>query len=91
MPGRPEERKPWGRVYGPYLTLGLQLAITVIVFFFIGRWLDGAFGTAPWLMLAGLAVGVTGGMISFFRTVIALGKTEDKEAEERRRERKSDG
>ena len=91
MSGEPEQRKSWGTVYGPFLTLGLQLAITVVAFFFIGRWLDGALGTAPWLMLAGLAVGVTGGMISFFRTVIALGKTEDKEAEERRRERKSDG
>jgi hypothetical protein len=32
--------------FGPFLTLGLQLAISVVVFFFIGYWLDGKFGMA---------------------------------------------
>ena len=72
--------------FGPFLTLGLQLAISVVAFFFLGRWLDERFGTAPWLMILGLAVGAVGGFTSFFRTVIALGKKEEKEAEERRRE-----
>jgi len=90
MSPAPEQRKSWGAVYGPFLTLGLQLAITVVAFFFIGRWLDDALGTTPWLMLAGLALGVTGGMISFFRTVIALGKADDREAEQRRKESRSE-
>lgn len=90
MAPEPEQQKRWGAVYGPFLTLGLQLAITVVAFFFIGRWLDGWLGTAPWLMLSGLALGVTGGMISFFRTVIALGKAEDREAEQRRKESRSE-
>ncbi|MEW6509682.1 MAG: AtpZ/AtpI family protein [Bacteroidota bacterium] len=77
--------KPWSVVYGPFLTLGLQLAITAVAFFFVGRWLDDALGTAPWLMLAGLAVGVAGGLISFLRTAIALGKEQDRETEERRK------
>jgi F0F1-type ATP synthase assembly protein I len=86
MAGMPDDKQPWGRVYGPYLTLGLQLAITAVAFFFLGKWLDEWLGTTPWLMLGGLAVGVTGGMISFFRTVIALGKEEDRESAERRKE-----
>lgn len=69
---------------GPYLTLGLQLAITVVACFFLGRWLDSLFDTAPWLMIIGLAIGVTGGFISFFRTAIDLGKKEDQEAAEKR-------
>ncbi|HMK39300.1 MAG TPA: AtpZ/AtpI family protein [Bacteroidota bacterium] len=73
-------------VYGPYLTLGLQLAITVVVFFFLGRWLDGKFGTEPWLMLAGLAVGVTGGLTGFLMKAFALGKEEDREEAERKKE-----
>jgi ATP synthase protein I len=81
----PEDPRPTGAVYGPYLTLGLQLAITVVVFFFIGRWLDGKFGTDPWLMLAGLALGVTGGLTAFLKKVIALGKEEDRETEERKK------
>jgi F0F1-type ATP synthase assembly protein I len=85
MDDAPDGGKGWGAVYGPYLTLGLQLAITVVVFFFLGRWLDAWLDTAPWGMLGGLAVGVTGGMVSFFRTVIALGKAEDRASAERRK------
>ena len=82
MPDGP--RRNWGLQLGPYLTLGLQLAISVVVCFFLGRWLDSVFDTTPWLMIAGLALGITGGFISFFRTVIALGKKEDEEAAERK-------
>lgn len=82
----PEERRLGGALYGSYMTLGLQLAITVVLFFFLGRWLDGKFGTDPWLMLAGLVIGVGGGLTSFLRKVIALGKEEDREAEERKKE-----
>jgi ATP synthase protein I len=76
--------RSWGAQFGPYLTLGLELAVTVVVCFFLGRWLDGLFDTSPWLMIAGLALGVTGGFIHFFRTAIALGKKEDQEAAEKR-------
>jgi ATP synthase protein I len=58
-----------------------------VAFFFLGRWLDGLLGTAPWLMIGGLAVGITGGLIHFFRTAIAFGKKQDQEAEEERRYR----
>jgi len=82
MEGGPERN--WGVRIGPFLTLGLQLAITVVVCFFLGRWLDSLFGTAPWLMLAGLALGVIGGIISFYRTASRLGKEEDRETVERK-------
>ncbi len=59
---------------GPFLTLGIQLALAVVIFFFIGRWLDGLWGTTPWLMLAGLLIGAAGGFLQFFRTVNALGR-----------------
>ena len=82
---REEEGRPQAAVYGPYLTLGLQLALTVVVFFFLGRWLDGKFGTDPWLMLAGLALGVGGGMTAFLRKALELGREEDRESEEEKR------
>ncbi len=63
----------------PYLTLGVQLAITVVAFFFIGKYGDEYFGTKPWLMIVLIMIGVIGGMIKFFRTVIELGKKEDNE------------
>ncbi len=63
----------------PYLTLGIQLAITVVVFFFIGKYADEYFGTKPWLMVAAVLLGSVGGMMKFFRTVIELSKKEEHE------------
>jgi len=71
--------KTWVTEFGPYLTIGMQLAIAVVGFFFLGRWLDDIFGTAPWLMIVGLMVGTAGGFISFFRSVISMVKKEDEQ------------
>jgi len=61
----------------PYLALGIQLAATVIILFYVGYWADDYFGTQPWLMIAGLAAGVAAGFYNFFRTVVDLGKKAD--------------
>lgn len=50
------------REAGPYLTLGLELGLTMIAWSVIGYLLDGWLGTLPWLTLAGVAVG----MVSVF-------------------------
>jgi F0F1-type ATP synthase assembly protein I len=68
----------WISEFGPYLTMGMQLAIAVVAFFFLGRWLDSVFDTSPWLMVTGLLMGTAGGFISFFRSVVAMGKREEK-------------
>jgi len=81
-----EPRRTWASEYGSFLTMGIQLALAVVAFFFLGRWLDGVFGCAPWLMLAGLAVGIVGGLIQFFRVALALGKKENKETEDQKAE-----
>ena len=79
-----EPGRTWAQSFGPYLTMGIQLALAVVVFFFVGRWLDGRLGTAPWLMLAGLLVGIAGGMIKFLRAAVALGKEANRDAEKER-------
>ncbi|MEK9135593.1 MAG: AtpZ/AtpI family protein [Bacteroidota bacterium] len=70
------ERK-WLAAFAPYLTIGMQLAIAVVGCFFLGRWLDEEFGTSPWLMITGLALGTAGGFISFFRSAMTMAKKED--------------
>lgn len=67
------------RAVAPYLTLGAQLAVTVVAFFFIGKYADEYFGTAPWLMIAAIFIGSAGAMIKFFRTVIDLSNKEEHE------------
>jgi F0F1-type ATP synthase assembly protein I len=42
---------------GEYAGLGIQFAASIVVFLYIGQWLDRKLGTAPWLLLAGVFVG----------------------------------
>jgi F0F1-type ATP synthase assembly protein I len=73
--GSPEKKeKPAGifRDVAPFLSLGFQLASVVVVFFFLGHWIDTKFGISPIGKLAGLLLGTVGGFIQFFRTVATL-------------------
>lgn len=66
------------REVGPYLGTGLQLAVTVAVMIFLGRWLDDKYNKDPLftLILAFLGCGI--GLYNFIRTIIELGKKSDK-------------
>lgn len=55
------------RSAGPMLGAGAQFAASVILMFFLGKWADNSFGTAPWLMVTGLAFGFAAGMVSFIK------------------------
>lgn len=64
------------RETAPYLGLGIQLAVAVLVFYYVGAWADRKFDTAPWLMVVCVMIGVAGGIFQFFRTVADLAKKE---------------
>lgn len=59
---------------GPYLGLGLQLAITIVVMVFLGSWLDKKFQTGYWLTLVGGIVGISAGIYNLIKTVTDLEK-----------------
>lgn len=77
-PRRRDELFPGlGQTYrdiAPYLTLGIQLAATVVIFFLIGWWLDTRNDTSPTFKLIGLLIGSVGGMVKFLRSVSELSK-----------------
>jgi F0F1-type ATP synthase assembly protein I len=50
-------------------TVGLEMAVSVLLGLFAGRWLDGKAGTAPWLMILGLTLGFAAGLRSVMRFV----------------------
>lgn len=50
-------------------SLGIELALSVVVGMLGGRWLDGKLSTAPWLMLLGLVLGVIAGFRSIYRSL----------------------
>ena len=58
---------------GPYLGLGLQLAVTVTVMVFIGVWLDGQFSTNPVMTIIFAFLGVFAGLYTFIKSVVKAG------------------
>jgi ATP synthase protein I len=55
----------------PYMAASMTLVASVGFFTWAGIWLDRKLGTsAPWFTLLGAVVGMTGGFISFFKTVL---------------------
>lgn len=65
------------RKAAPYIAASTNLVVAVGAFTALGIWADRKVGwKVPWLTMAGALFGMTGGMISFFRTV--LGKRNKK-------------
>ncbi len=63
------------RKAAPYMAASTALVASVGVFAGIGYWLDGKLEhETPWMLLVGAGLGMVGGFISFFRTVLASGK-----------------
>lgn len=74
-PLRPEGQRPNGTSeprpasYAQYAGLGFTFAGTFLVLGACGWWLDVKLGTAPWLMLVGIALGAVGGFYSMVKRV----------------------
>lgn len=56
--------------------IGVQFAATILVFTFLGVWLDKRMGTSPWLLLLFVFVGAGGGFYSIYRKVVMAQKRE---------------
>lgn len=50
--------------------VGLQFAASILLFFFLGRWLDDRLGTEPWLLVTGVFVGLSAGFWSMYRRLV---------------------
>ncbi|MFN2398832.1 MAG: AtpZ/AtpI family protein [Gemmatimonadaceae bacterium] len=53
-----------------YAGAGLQFAAAIIVFLFLGQWLDRRLGTDPWLMMGGVFLGASAGFYSMYRRLV---------------------
>jgi ATP synthase protein I len=58
----------------PYLGLGVQLAVTVVVLVFLGIWLDGKFDTQPILTIIFSFLGMAAALYNFIKTVLKSDK-----------------
>ncbi|HKQ96636.1 MAG TPA: AtpZ/AtpI family protein [Candidatus Polarisedimenticolia bacterium] len=53
-----------------YFQGGMALIAPMLALGALGYWLDRKFGTGPWIMVAGLVVGMIGGFVNFFQAVL---------------------
>ncbi len=53
-----------------YAQSGTMLIVPMIVLGGLGYWLDRRLGWEPWLLLAGLVLGMASGFLNFFRLVL---------------------
>jgi len=65
-----------------YAGIGLQFAVSILVFLYAGQWLDRKFGTSPIFLMLGVFVGAGAAFYSMYRKLMADQKADD---EERRR------
>ena len=63
--------------------LGMQFVVAILLFLFLGKWLDERLGTTPWLLIAGVFVGAGASFYSIYRRLMADQQRED-EARKRR-------
>jgi len=65
--------------YGPLLSSGLELAVSVGIMCVVGYFLDRHFGTTPWLMVVGIFFGAAAGFYLFVKTISSVEQsTEEK-------------
>ena len=50
-------------------TIGMELAITVVLGYYGGKYLDARFATGPWFLLAGVLIGLTVGVAGVLKTL----------------------
>lgn len=62
---------------------GLQFAAALLIFLFVGQWLDRRLGTEPWLMILGVFLGGAGGFYAMYRTLMAQQEREEAARKER--------
>ncbi len=57
---------------GPYLGLGTQLAATIVLMFFLGKWLDEKFNLFPLLTIVFSFIGGGAGIYNFIKATLDI-------------------
>lgn len=69
--GDPAGKRTTGTSAAAYAGLGLTFVVAVLLGLYAGQWLDRRFGTAPWLMIAGVFLGAGGAFYGMYRRLMA--------------------
>lgn len=82
-PGPESEDARQARSLGRYAGVGLQFAVSILVFLYAGQWVDRRLGSAPWGMILGVFTGAGAAFWSMYRRLMADLRREE-EARRRR-------
>jgi len=75
-----------------YSGVGLELAGATAGMALLGYWIDGKFGTSPWGILIGVAIGIVGGLYNLVKeSLTAVREAGEDDAKSRAKERDTDG
>jgi len=66
-----------GTSIATYAGLGLQLALSIVLFLFLGQWLDRKLGTYPWLTMLGVFLGAGAAFYNMYRRLMADQRREE--------------
>jgi len=69
---------------GAYAGFGHQFVIALLVFVYVGQWLDRKLGTEPLFLILGVFVGAGGAFYSMYRKLMAA-QAREEEAQKARK------
>jgi ATP synthase protein I len=72
MAGGDRDRRSTSSPMAEFAGVGLQFAGAIVLFLFVGRWLDSRLGTEPWLLLVGVLFGAGAGFYSMYRQMVIV-------------------
>lgn len=52
------------------VTIGFYMMSSVVVGILLGRWVDGYFGSGPWVTISGIVLGMITGMWAIYKKVM---------------------
>ena len=57
--------------------IGVQFAASILLFLWLGQWLDKRIGTTPWGTIVGVFTGAGGAFYAMYRKLMAAQRAED--------------
>ncbi len=52
-----------------FMGLGLQFVLSLLLFLYVGKWVDGKLGTSPWFLILGVFTGASAAFYSMYRSL----------------------
>ena len=62
--------------------VGIQFPVAMAIGYFWGKWMDGLFGTEPWLTIIFFILGLIAGFVNLFRITMMTAREEERLSEE---------